>query len=674
MIERFVKLLTTVTRFILHIPSEERDNAIRVCFQIELAHWFYLDFCMQNTPGAPHCGIRDFAKADILTSAANQCILCLQALLVQGYLAKSGWGFPKGKVNEDEAPHDCAVREVMEETGFDIKNRICKDMYIEQKITDQLVRLYIIPGVSKDTKFNPKTRKEIRNIEWFPIEKLPCHRNDMTPKSKLGLAPNRFFMAIPFIRPLREWISRLKGESTDSDEDFANNGNTPCKPSDIARSKSRRLTGTDAFPGDDWARHKQQKALSQYELNQNPNLKGNGKNKDSPCVKKGANDNGVNNQQVKTILCIMSNASTASQKPARSQSTTPRASISNGLKEIHIDEEVKIAVNLSLEKFRYSDQKEMEFPSSLSSTERAFIHRMAQSLGYISKSKGKGLNRFLTIRKKNGSDKPRPTMPLALSHNSLYFIRSLLQRFPITSKERMDLQPSSNSSGMSVAAEPDNSCDKNRASGRLNNGIPMVPRRRSPSDLDSFRCSLPVHERQEEIVQLIRENRVVLVVGETGSGKTTQIPQFLLDDCSRNGEPCRIFCTQPRRLAAIAVAERVAAERGESVGQTVGYHIRLESRVSPKTLLTFCTSGVFLRTLMAGDASLTTVTHVIVDEVHERDGLTDFLLTKMRDVLQKIPTLKLILSSAALDIDLFLQYFGSCPVIHLCKLTAPLQE
>lgn len=116
------------------------------------------------------------------------CIFSFQVLLVQGYLAKSGWGFPKGKVNEDEAPHDCAVREVshtsldsnmcisvlrsqsnfmivaqvLEETGFDIKNRICKDMYIEQKITDQLVRLYIIPGVSKDTKFNPKTRKEIR--------------------------------------------------------------------------------------------------------------------------------------------------------------------------------------------------------------------------------------------------------------------------------------------------------------------------------------------------------------------------------------------------------------------------------------------------------------------------------------------------------------------------------
>ncbi|KAM9338343.1 3'-5' RNA helicase YTHDC2 [Symphorus nematophorus] len=352
----------------------------------------------------------------------------------------------------------------------------------------------------------------------------------------------------------------------------------------------------------------------------------------------------------------MSRASPASRKPAKS------GSISNGLKEIHIDEEVKIAVNLSLERFRYSDEKEMEFPSSLSSTERAFIHRTAQSLGYISKSKGKGSDRFLTIRKKDGSDKPQPTMPLTPSHNSLYFIRNLLQRFPVSSKERIDLQPN-NKSGMSVSAESDSSCDKNRASGRLNNGIPMVPRRRNPSELDSFRRSLPVHERQEEIIQLIRENRVVLVVGETGSGKTTQIPQFLLDECCRNNEPCRIFCTQPRRLAAIAVAERVAAERGESVGQTVGYHIRLESRVSPKTLLTFCTSGVFLRTLMAGDASLTTVTHVIVDEVHERDGLTDFLLTKMRDVLQKIPTLKLILSSAALDVDLFLQYFGSCPVI-----------
>uniref|UniRef100_A0A4W5JYQ8 m7GpppN-mRNA hydrolase n=1 Tax=Hucho hucho TaxID=62062 RepID=A0A4W5JYQ8_9TELE len=321
------------SRFILHIPSEERDNAIRVCFQIELAHWFYLDFCMQNAPGLPQCGIRDFAKA-----VFNHCPFLLpngedvqkvleqwkeykmgvptygaiildesldNALLVQGYLAKSGWGFPKGKVNEDEAPHVCAVREVMEETGFDIKDRICKDTYIEQKITDQLARLYIIPGVPKETKFNPKTRKEIRNIEWFPIEKLPCHRNDMTPKSKLGLAPNKFFMAIPFVRPLREWIAKRKGESTDSDEDFASNGSTPCKPLDKARSKHRRAQMLpEASPGEGWGKQKQPKPLgqlSQYEVSEllkakNPNVKGNGKkHQDSPNLKKRAN--GVGNQQ-----------------------------------------------------------------------------------------------------------------------------------------------------------------------------------------------------------------------------------------------------------------------------------------------------------------------------------------------------------------------------------------
>uniref|UniRef100_A0A8C6NIB8 RNA helicase n=1 Tax=Nothobranchius furzeri TaxID=105023 RepID=A0A8C6NIB8_NOTFU len=341
----------------------------------------------------------------------------------------------------------------------------------------------------------------------------------------------------------------------------------------------------------------------------------------------------------------MFNAPRATMKPSKNKKSSHHGSNSSESKEIHIDEGVKIAVNLSLERFCYSDQKELEFPSSFTSTERAFVHRLAQSFGYISKSKGKGASRFLTVRKKGVSAKSVRSIFLTLSPSSSYFIRSLLQRFPGSKRER------------SVSY-------LNRASGRLNNGIPMVPQKRTPSDLDSFRCSLPVYEQQERIVQLIRENRVVLIVGETGSGKTTQISQYLLDDSSRKGQPCRIFCTQPRRLAAIAVAERVAAERGESVGQTVGYHIRLESRVSPKTQLTFCTSGVLLRTLMAGDTSLTTVTHVIVDEVHERDGLTDFLLTKLRDVLQKIPTLKLILSSAALDTDLFLQYFGFCPVIQ----------
>lgn len=313
------------SRFILHIPSEERDNAIRVCFQIELAHWFYLDFCMQNAPGLPQCGIRDFAKA-----VFNHCPFLLpqgedvqkvleqwkeykmgvptfgaiildetldNVLLVQGYLAKSGWGFPKGKVNKDEAFHDCAVREVLEETGFDIRDRICKKTYIEQRISDQLARLYIIPGVPKDTKFNPKTRKEIRNIEWFPMDKLPCHRNDMTPKSKLGLAPNKFFMVIPFVRQLREWIAKRKGESTSSDEDFASSGSTPSKPFCLKPRRSQMLLEASPGSGDNWPKQKLQKPFGQTAqselvdgLKPMSQVKGNGKkHQDSPNIKKKSN-------------------------------------------------------------------------------------------------------------------------------------------------------------------------------------------------------------------------------------------------------------------------------------------------------------------------------------------------------------------------------------------------
>ncbi|XP_075457659.1 3'-5' RNA helicase YTHDC2 isoform X2 [Ascaphus truei] len=360
----------------------------------------------------------------------------------------------------------------------------------------------------------------------------------------------------------------------------------------------------------------------------------------------------------------MSRPSSASPRPSSAQQAGPSNSgRGKGLKDIRIDEEVKIAVNVALERFRYSDQKEMEFPSSLTSTERAFIHRLSQSLGLISKSKGKGSNRCLTLKKKDGSETASALMSCNLAHNTKHAVRSLIQRFPVTNKERTELLPKTDR-GNVFAVEAENR-EMSKTSGRLNNGIPQVPVRRGDSEFDSFRQSLPVFEKREDIVRIIKDNKVILIVGETGSGKTTQIPQFLLDDSYKNGIPCRIFCTQPRRLAAIAVAERVAAERGEKIGQSIGYQIRLESRVSPKTLLTFCTNGVLLRTLMAGDSTLSTVTHVIVDEVHERDRFSDFLLTKLRDVLQKHPTLKLILSSAALDVNLFLRYFGGCPVIYI---------
>lgn len=128
------------------------------------------------------------------------------------------------------------------------------------------------------------------------------------------------------------------------------------------------------------------------------------------------------------------------------------------------------------------------------------------------------------------------------------------------------------------------------------------------------REQLPVHAYRARVLQAIREHSVVVIEGSTGCGKTTQVPQYILEAAAESNTKCSIVCTQPRRISAIAVAERVAQERGESCGDTVGYSIRLEKRSGPRTALLFCTTGILLRHL-EGDDQLGHVTHVLVDEV-----------------------------------------------------------
>ncbi|XP_020943251.1 putative ATP-dependent RNA helicase DHX57 isoform X1 [Sus scrofa] len=189
------------------------------------------------------------------------------------------------------------------------------------------------------------------------------------------------------------------------------------------------------------------------------------------------------------------------------------------------------------------------------------------------------------------------------------------------------------------------------------------------------RQSLPAWEERENILKLLSKHQVLVVSGMTGCGKTTQIPQFILDD-SLNGPPekvANIVCTQPRRISAISVAERVAKERAERVGLTVGYQIRLESVKSSATRLLYCTTGVLLRRL-EGDTALQGVTHIIVDEVHERTEESDFLLLVLKDILLQRPTLQVILMSATLNAELFSEYFNSCPVITIPGRTFPVDQ
>ncbi|XP_048503331.1 DExH-box ATP-dependent RNA helicase DExH5, mitochondrial isoform X2 [Beta vulgaris subsp. vulgaris] len=189
-----------------------------------------------------------------------------------------------------------------------------------------------------------------------------------------------------------------------------------------------------------------------------------------------------------------------------------------------------------------------------------------------------------------------------------------------------------------------------------------------------FRISLPAFKERDALIRAIACNQVIIVSGETGCGKTTQIPQFILESEieSSRGASCSIICTQPRRISALSVAERVAAERGEKLGESVGYKVRLEGMKGRDTRLLFCTTGILLRRLLV-DRTLKGITHVIVDEIHERGMNEDFLLIVLKELLPRRPELKLILMSATLDAELFSSYFGGAPLVNIPGFTYPVR-
>ncbi|XP_010279410.1 PREDICTED: DExH-box ATP-dependent RNA helicase DExH3 [Nelumbo nucifera] len=192
--------------------------------------------------------------------------------------------------------------------------------------------------------------------------------------------------------------------------------------------------------------------------------------------------------------------------------------------------------------------------------------------------------------------------------------------------------------------------------------------------MQEFRRSLPAYKERDALLNDISQNQVVIISGETGCGKTTQLPQYILEseiDAAR-GAVCSIICTQPRRISAMSVSERVAAERGEKLGESVGYKVRLEGMKGRDTRLLFCTTGILLRRLLV-DRNLKGVTHVIVDEIHERGMNEDFLLIVLKDLLPRRPDLRLILMSATLNADLFSSYFGGAPVLHIPGFTYPVR-
>ncbi|PWY88986.1 DEAD/DEAH box helicase [Aspergillus heteromorphus CBS 117.55] len=201
---------------------------------------------------------------------------------------------------------------------------------------------------------------------------------------------------------------------------------------------------------------------------------------------------------------------------------------------------------------------------------------------------------------------------------------------------------------------------------------------KAQQEMTRKRQSLPAWNTQEAIIHAVNTHQVTIISGETGSGKSTQSVQFLLDDLIKKdlGAVANIICTQPRRISALGLADRVSDERCASVGDEVGYIIRGESKAKPGTTkITFVTTGVLLRRMQSGSgpdgnvaSSLADVTHVVVDEVHERSLDTDFLLALLRDVCRYRKDIKVILMSATLDAAIFSNYFGGRESVGLVNI------
>lgn len=197
------------------------------------------------------------------------------------------------------------------------------------------------------------------------------------------------------------------------------------------------------------------------------------------------------------------------------------------------------------------------------------------------------------------------------------------------------------------------------------------------------RAKLPAWKKREQLVQVINSNKVTLVTGETGSGKSTQIVQFILDDLnSRDNFTGTIICTQPRRISTIGLAERISEERILTVGSDVGYIIRGENKTLKKTRLLFVTTGVLLRMLQTflaskddNDTLFTNLEYIFIDEVHERSVDSDFLLIILKRIMNKFPKLKIVLMSATINTETFMNFF-STPVnhIHIEGRTFPIED
>jgi len=372
----------------------------------------------------------------------------------------------------------------------------------------------------------------------------------------------------------------------------------------------------------------------------------------------------------------------------------------------------------------------VEFPSDLTSSDRKYVHKIAESFRLHTMSSGVGEGRFITVyknvpegqeakRERGTSFVPNLSLPLATAAQLRQASatapqatgRVLLANVRPTcrkAKARVTglaageacegywpdddtwlgatvsevyedgsyrITWSQDSSESDVPADYVRKLDGSDPSGRLAMSLEVmeqtIEKRRANPAYEKFREKreeLPGFKQRQDIIEKIRDSQVCLLVGETGCGKSTQVPQLILDSCPK----ARILVMQPRKLAATTLAERIAQERCQPLGVDVGYQVPFGGK-APNAKLVFTTLGVF-RKRMLQDTELDNITHVVFDEVHERDKLADFNMIFVRDLLKRRSDLRVILMSATLQMETFERYFEGASKIEVPGRVFPVSE
>lgn len=225
------------SRFVLNMPEEELKAFERMLFSVEQAHWFYEDNAMEQDMALKFLTLREFTSLMFQSCAALRPYIAHidniykdfttyktsvpvagaimldetleRCLLVKGWKAGASWGFPRGKKNKDEEDSICAVREVIEETSYNIQPKLNLDDHLEVVVGQQRMRLFIIPGVKDDTMFEPQTKKEVSEIAWHRVDELHVAKPEsvMHHRGPNGL---KYFMIFPFVTPLKNWIAKKR--------------------------------------------------------------------------------------------------------------------------------------------------------------------------------------------------------------------------------------------------------------------------------------------------------------------------------------------------------------------------------------------------------------------------------------------------------------------------------